>query len=461
MSTPTDAFRRRLAALVAGLVFAVGLSGFLGVTVQRDARDKLQNLAHVELEAASLARQFRGAVDELHGALLRVGTNSTYDSAAVIREQRKKLSDWLSARQASPLNPAQRRIVERMTTEAQAYFHKLDALDEQTHHLAERLDSDTVVMFDDSANRLQSIADDFAAAHDDELRTLLRGSLQSLVHMRNLIFACLVLLLGAIAAVASLLYGDVVQPLREQLVDSEALLVQREKLAALGTLAAGVAHEIRNPLTAIKARLYTLRRSTIPEDCTEDVDAIAGEVGRLERIVTDVLGYARPADAKFSVVELSRWLQDFAAFVRPELLAVGVDLTIDANVQAMVEIDADQLRQVMHNLVRNAQDSFEGRPGQINLTLERHEEVKGRKTVHTAVLCVTDNGPGIPLNIRDRLFDPFFTTKPSGTGLGLSIVARLVENQRGKISFQSAPGAGTRFAIRLPIVSHASRIQSR
>ena len=122
MSTPTDAFRRRLAALVAGLVFAVGLSGFLGVTVQRDARDKLQNLAHIELEAASLARQFRGAVDELHGALLRVGTSSTYDSAAVIREERKKLSDWLSARQASPLNPAQRRIVERMTTETHAYF---------------------------------------------------------------------------------------------------------------------------------------------------------------------------------------------------------------------------------------------------------------------------------------------------------------------------------------------------
>ncbi len=457
MTTPSHSFQRRLTALLTGLAFSVMLCGYLGVTVQRDARDKLQTLAQVELEAASLARQFRSAVDELHGALLRAGSDATYDSASVIQERRKRLSDWLSARQASPLGPEQRRIVERMAAETHSYFKKLDALDLQTNHLSERLDRDAVVMFDDSANRLQSIADDFASAHDEELHNLLRASLESLLHMRNLIFGCLVLLLGAIVGVALLLYGDVVRPLREQLVDSEALLAKREKLAALGTLAAGVAHEIRNPLTAIKARLYTLRRSFSSDDCKEDVEAIANEVGRLERIVSDVLGYARPADATFTPVELSEWLSEFAAFVRPELTAAGIDLSVDANAKVNVEIDGDQLRQIMLNLVRNAQDAFEGKPGRIGLALQRHEEFTGRKTTNTAVLCVTDNGPGIPFKIRDRLFDPFFTTKPSGTGLGLSIVARLVEKQRGTISFQSAPRTGTRFTIRLPIAATSPR----
>jgi signal transduction histidine kinase len=327
----------------------------------------------------------------------------------------------------------------------------LDALAAGTDGLSSRLDRDTIVMFDDSANRLQSLADDFAAAHDEELRELLEASLGSLRWMRNLILVCLGLLLTAIAVVVALLYDDVVRPLREQLIDSEALLAKREKLAALGTLAAGVAHEIRNPLTAIKARLYTLRRTLIADDSREDVQAITYEVDRLERIVRNVLGYARPADAVLAQVELSRWLREFAAFVEPELTATKNELAVDAAVTADVDIDANQLRQVMLNLVRNAQEAFEGRPGRIELALHREQAPLRGKTAEVAVLSVTDNGPGIPVNIQSRLFDPFFTTKPAGTGLGLAIVAHLVENQAGEIKFQSVPGTGTRFAVRLPM----------
>jgi signal transduction histidine kinase len=327
----------------------------------------------------------------------------------------------------------------------------LDALAARTDGLSSQLDRDTIVMFDDSANRLQSLADDFAAAHDEELRRLLQASLASLRWMRNLVFACLGLLLAAIVVVVALLYGDVVRPLREQLIDSEALLAKREKLAALGTLAAGVAHEIRNPLTAIKARLYTLRRTLMADDGKEDVEAITNEVDRLERIVRDVLGYARPADAVLGQVELSSWLREFAAFVQPELTAAENELAVDAPVTADVEIDANQLRQVMLNLVRNAQEALEGRPGRIELALHRERAPLRGETAEVAVLSVTDNGPGIPANIQSRLFDPFFTTKPAGTGLGLAIIAHLVENQAGEIKFQSAPGTGTCFAVHLPI----------
>jgi signal transduction histidine kinase len=455
MTAISRAFRRRLTALVVSLVAALLICISLAVAVHRDASDKLQHLAHVELEAATLARQFRAAVDDLHGAMLRIGIDPVEDCTTLIAERRQQLNAWLNSRQTADLSENERAILQKIVEETRSYFIKLDALATRTNGFTSPLDRDTVVMFDDSVIRLQSIADDFAAAHDEELRALLGSSLGSLRWMRNLIFVCLGLLLAAIAAVVVLLYRDVVRPLREQLVDRETLLAKREKLAALGTLAAGVAHEIRNPLTAIKARLYTLRRLISSDESKEDVQAITGEVDRLERIVRDVLGYARPADAALGQVELSAWLREFAAFVKPELTETKVELAVDAAVTAIAEIDANQLRQVMLNLVRNAQEAFEGRPGRIELALLRKQLPLRGKLSEVAVLSVTDNGPGIPVKTQARLFDPFFTTKPMGTGLGLAIVARLVENQGGEISFQSAPGTGTRFVVCLPLLDAA------
>lgn len=451
MKNLSQVFRRRLWTLGAGLLIAVVVCVALAVRVQRDASDKLRQLAHVELDAALLARQFRADIDDLHGALLRVGAEGSEDSITVIRQRREALMSWLQDREASELSAEESRIVRQIAVETDAYFRKLDALRAQTKGWTEPLDRDAIVMFDDSANRLQSISDDFAAAHDEELRLLLQGSLASLRGMRNLVFVCLILLLLALAAVVGLLYGGVVRPLREQLVDRESLLAKREKLAALGTLAAGVAHEIRNPLTAIKARLYTLRRSLPSPESREDAQAITTEVDRLERIVRDVLGYARPDDAALAPVDLAAWLRDFGTFVSPELIEAKLELTVEAAVPVEVEIDANQLRQVMLNLVRNAREAFEGKPGRIALGLRRERTHISGWTGDMAVLTVTDNGPGIPLKIQQRLFDPFFTTKAAGTGLGLSIVARLVENLNGEIKFQSAPGTGTRFLVCLPL----------
>jgi signal transduction histidine kinase len=182
------------------------------------------------------------------------------------------------------------------------------------------------------------------------------------------------------------------------------------------------------------------------------VQAIAREIDRLEGIVRDVLGYAHPGEPKFAEVDLAVWIREFAAFIEPELSAGGIQLAVDAPESLRLPADAAQLRQILLNLVRNAQEALDGRPGRIALAVRRERgALRQKRPAELAVLSVTDDGPGIAAAVQARLFDPFFTTKAAGTGLGLAIIARLIENHGGEIRFQTVEGKGTSFAVRLPV----------
>ena len=448
---PASAFRLRLAGWAALLALAVAGSTALAVLSARAASLTIGRLADVELESALLARQFRTAVDELHSALLRVGSDPADDSALVIDQRRQRLTQWLAERTAAEHSAPEHRVLQQLAVELRSYGRKLDNVAARAGGYTTALDRAEIASFDDMAVRLQSLADDFDAIHDAEERALLEASLGAVRGLRNLVFSCVGLFLVATGVLGALLYRDVVFPLRGQLVARDELLARREKLAALGTLAAGVAHEIRNPLTAIKARLYTLRRAMASPEAMGDVQAVAGEIDRLESIVRDVLGYARPGDPVLAEIDLAAWLHEFGAFIAPELKTCGVQLDVEVPVPLTAWVDASQLRQALLNLVRNAQESFAGKPGRIVLTATQESASLRGRPGPVAVVSVVDNGPGIPAGIQSRLFDPFFTTKRAGTGLGLSIVARLVEGFGGEIIFQTAPGVGTRFSIRLPV----------
>jgi signal transduction histidine kinase len=448
---PASAFRLRFAVLMTLLALTVAGSTALAIISGRVASHTIGRLADVELESALLARQFRTTVDELHSALLRIGSDPADDSKLAIEQGRRQLAQWLAQRTAAERNRQEHGVLQQLAVELGSYYRKLDDVAARVDGYATPLDRAEIASFDDMAVRLQSLADDFDAIHDAEERELLEASLGEVRRLRDLVLSCVVLFVAATGALAVLLYREVVFPLRAQLVARDALLARREKLAALGTLAAGVAHEIRNPLTAIKARLYILRRAAVSPETQGDVQAVAGEIDRLEAIVRDVLGYARPGDPELAEVDLAAWLREFGAFVEPELKAGGVQLDIEVAVPLTARVDSSQLRQAVLNLVRNAQESFAGRPGRIVLTATREFSALLDRPCDVAVVSVADNGPGIPTGIQSRLFDPFFTTKRAGTGLGLSIVARLVEGLGGEIVFQTAPGVGTRFSIRLPV----------
>jgi signal transduction histidine kinase len=255
------------------------------------------------------------------------------------------------------------------------------------------------------------------------------------------------MLLALVGAMGRVIYRDTIAPLRTNLVHSRALLEKQEKLATLGTLAAGIAHEIRNPLTSLKARLYTLEKhlQAVPA-ARKDTDIISAEISRLERIVQDILSFARPSDPKLETIAADTLLNDVQGLMSPNLESRGVRLAVEPNPELLIRADSGHLKQVLINLVSNAADAMDG-AGTVTLRARAARAALGGRETDAVVLEVIDTGKGIPPEVEKRLFDPFFSTKETGTGLGLPIAARIVERHGGMLQYQTRPGHGTTFGV--------------
>lgn len=233
---------------------------------------------------------------------------------------------------------------------------------------------------------------------------------------------------------------------------------ERDRLAALGEMAAGIAHEIRNPLGAIKASAqYLTEPGSDPTDAREFLDIIVEEVDRLNRVVGSFLDYARPGKADANAIDVNGTVQRTMQLLAPETSAanskVQLGLTDDL---PPVRIDPEQLRQVLINLVQNALHAMvDG--GELRIeTVSRTREQLGGGTRRFVEVRVIDTGPGIPAEVREKLFLPFFTTKDRGTGLGLAISQRIATAAGGLIEVRSHAGIGTTFIVRLPAVEESA-----
>jgi len=229
----------------------------------------------------------------------------------------------------------------------------------------------------------------------------------------------------------------------------EARLRRAESLASLTTLAAGVAHEIKNPLGSMGIHLQLIQKKTSGKECIDSADisqhlaVIGEEVDRLNRIVVDFLFAVKPMDTRLEDGDINRVIEELLDFVRPELDQAGV--RIESNLSRSVpplRIDARYIKQALLNLIKNAIAAMPG-GGELRVeTLRAGEEVRVK---------VSDTGSGIPESIMDKIFEPYFTTKPFGTGLGLTIVFKIVREHFGDISVASRPGEGTSFTLSIPI----------
>ncbi|MGA8476913.1 MAG: ATP-binding protein [Chthoniobacterales bacterium] len=304
-----------------------------------------------------------------------------------------------------------------------------------------------------ASQKLLGLGYDLASAHRAAAAQVVDAAQKSLTLLQEVIFGALLLLLILGAWAAALVYREMVAPLRLQLVENRATIERQEKLASLGVLAAGVAHEIRNPLTAIKARLFTLKKALGQSlSAAEDADLIEREINRLERIVRDVLSFARPAEPRLEVISAMALLREVRDLMSAQLEKSGIELTVENSTDAIINGDSNQLKQVLLNLIRNGADSV-GAEGKIVLRVHTERVSLGGRSCHAAILEVEDNGQGISSDVQKRLFDPFYTTKPAGTGLGLSIAARIVEQHGGALRYKTEMGRGTTFGIIVPIMS--------
>ncbi len=268
----------------------------------------------------------------------------------------------------------------------------------------------------------------------------------------RVIFYAMIAVLVALTGVFvfSIYQRTVVAPLRMKLFESRAVIEQQNKLAHFGQLAAVLAHEIRNPLTAINARLYTLQKS-LTDGTPEYKDALVmhHEINRLDQIVKEFLVLARPAEPKLAPLRAEPVLRQIQELLSPQYERQGIQLKVDSAVETPFRADLSQIKQVLINLVRNAADAI-GQQGTITLRA-RQERVplKGGPT-DAVLLEVEDTGSGIPVEVQERLFDPFFSTKEDGTGLGLAIAARIIDKHGGALDFDTRLGQGTTFRVVLP-----------
>jgi signal transduction histidine kinase len=221
------------------------------------------------------------------------------------------------------------------------------------------------------------------------------------------------------------------------------------RLAAIGRLTSGVAHEVKNPINAIVVHLEVLRQKLkeIDPDTRRHMDVIGSEIQRLDRVVQTLVDFTRPVDLRLSEMDLRRMVDDVVMLASPAAEQHKVHIERQAGKDPLpVRMDADLVKQALLNIVLNGVQAMpEG--GRLLMAVRRDGD--------GALITVRDQGAGIPADIRDKVFNLYFTTKKGGSGIGLAMAYRVVQLHHGTVEFTSVPGHGTTFYLRFPMAESA------
>lgn len=472
--------------LVAALVLAVVSSGLTYLSASHSA-ELLEDLIAINLEQAR-------AIYELEVALLEQGSLTAYylldGSGAWLDEMARRepfFEEWLQRVGEVGLDPEHRDLVRPINDAYRAY----QASREQAVHLARDGDAEAArrVLLEEVRPRHEEVV-----RHCGALTLANKADIDTSVRAHNLqtrqvgirVIVCLVSLVVLILGLAWMMFSGVFGPLRKlandareyagdpgsgtakgevevvggylkslqsdvteartRLARSDRHLLDVEQMASLGRIAAGVAHEIRSPLTSLRLRLFSVQKS-LGGERREDFEVMTEEVSRLDNIIRNFLEFSRPPDLRLQPCNVSLVLDKTLELLRYKMDLLGVRVERDEPLPLPPAwADSQQLRQVFLNLLNNALDVLP-EDGRIHLTVR--EIARGARRFVTVVIA--DNGPGMPESAVERVFDPFFSTKQDGAGLGLWIARRIMAQHNGALDLVSTGERGTVFEVAIPI----------
>jgi len=299
----------------------------------------------------------------------------------------------------------------------------------------------------------------FAEVFPEEIRKILMYSIQYKKDLRHIQFKMKrdggELSLSANASLfyskegeltgAQMIFSDVTH-----LEELEEGIKRSERLASLGVMATGIAHEIKNPLVSIKTFAQLLQEKYNDKDFREQFSSLAiREVDRINALVEDILVFAKPRGIVWEDVDIKEVIKATVVLLLPQFPDKKIEIKESFSSEPLViKGDADKLKQALLNVCINSVQAID-REGVIEIKAEKEEDM--------VRIAISDNGCGIKKDVLDKIFEPFFTTKGKGTGLGLSIVARIIDEHKGVIKVDSVEGKGTTVFIELPVKQKESQ----
>jgi len=429
-----------LGSVLLGLFVLVDL-GLLGWFIFRSLseREIQQVLLETQAEARGLAERLGERIEEGQG------DRDLYTVVAIERELQTYIDDVLNKReivQTVEIRDREGKLVFRSNTEAEELTGvagplRLESREIQPNRVQKEVTREEKYTLDAPIGEFGFVRIGLSEAALERRIGVLR---EHLVRQTGLI--------GAVTLAIMALAYLIIWRLWSRGLRLEAKAVEAERLAYLGTLASGLAHEIRNPLNSLSLNMQMLEEEAQPNAAASTKKLLSitrSEIGRLERLVTDFLQYAKPRAVELEEIPASTLLRNCRDLLEREAQAEGVSLVVeDRSAGARVAVDTEQISQLLVNLVRNglAATNGRGRDPEVRLIARRE---RGR-----VLLEVLDNGTGIPADELKRIFEIFYSTKRGGTGLGLAVVERIAGAHGAEISVQSTPEVGTRFQVALP-----------
>jgi len=443
--------RSRLIALIGTMLCLAALVVLAASTSWIRSRDVRRHFERIESESLQYdTERLRALILNTTETLLTFEVTDRQEDRQKFDEGHKELGVWIESTKAALMTDDERAIFEEIYAAYNHYMAESTALaDANPIEEPKEVMVDRFAQIQHASDQLLTLTNKLANVRREALGQAIRKSEKSVVILQQVIFGSLLAFIVLTAWGAHVIYRDTIAPLKLKLVETREIAERQEKLASLGVLAAGVAHEIRNPLTAIKARLFTQKKALVSgTSAYTDGEFIAQEISRLERIVRDFLAFARPAPLQRETISSSALFGQVRELLEPQLKENAIELAVEPG-ETRLEIDSQQVRQVLINLVQNAADSI-GENGHIKLRSRSAKIALSEHIRQAVVLEVEDDGKGIPTEVQQRLFDPFFSTKANGTGLGLSIAARIAQQHGGALRYQTQLNRGTTFGIILP-----------